>query len=349
MVPVDPLTRYCGAPGSSHRKQIPGSFPKDQRSEESLSYLPSVPTNMAAFIYRSRSAIPGLTAAALRRNGRPSHSLPSHLCIGRGPAATDPGSGLQVGPLLARCGSLSLSTSAARRSSDHRSLGDGNAAPTDEPNDPPVRPPIPTFLDSGQAMSQLVATAGARADRPLQQMMVSSVLAGAYLSFGGCLYVTVAGGSAALAQAVPGIHALVSALVFPTGISLIVLTGTDLLTSNMLYGALPFFSHPGRSVTHRLRGWARLMAVSFTGNMLGSVAIACCAAAWLFPVGSPGAVFAASLATKKLSLPLAAAVGKAAGANWLVNLAVFQGESTSALNTDHGASEISTRMHQKPI
>ena len=116
-----------------------------------------------------------------------------------------------------------------------------------------------------------------------------------------------------------------SAFVFPMGLSMIVLTGTDMLTSNMLYGALPFVSHPQRTLAQRGADWAKLVSVSFTGNLVASVAMACCAAAWLFPVGSPGAVFAAALATKKCSLPIAAAVGKAVGANWLVNLAVFQG------------------------
>jgi formate/nitrite transporter FocA (FNT family) len=33
-------------------------------------------------------------------------------------------------------------------------------------------------------------------------------------------------------------------MVFPFGLSMIIFTGTDLLTSNMLYTTLPFLSHP---------------------------------------------------------------------------------------------------------
>jgi len=49
------------------------------------------------------------------------------------------------------------------------------------------------MLDPAQTMDKLVAYAGGRADRPVMQMMASSVLAGAYLSFGGCLYMLARG------------------------------------------------------------------------------------------------------------------------------------------------------------
>lgn len=49
------------------------------------------------------------------------------------------------------------------------------------------------MLDPAQTMDKLVSYAGGRADRPVMQMMASSVLAGAYLSFGGCLYMLARG------------------------------------------------------------------------------------------------------------------------------------------------------------
>ena len=210
----------------------------------------------------------------------------------------------------------------------------GSPAAVSSSSTPPLVPQVHTpllMLDPAQTMDKLVATAGGRADRPTSEMLTSAALAGAYLSFGGCLYVMVAGGSVALQETVPGLHALMSALVFPTGLSLILLTGTDLLTSNMMYGALPFLSHPDRSTGRCLRDWGRLMATSFAGNFAGSLAVACAAAAWLFPVGTPGAAFAVALATKKTGLTLAATIGKATCANWLVNLAVFQ--ATTATST----------------
>ena len=94
-------------------------------------------------------------------------------------------------------------------------------------------PPQPLMLDPQSTMDKLVGVASTRADRPSDEMMVSALLGGAYLSFGCSLFVMTAGGSLALKAAVPGIHSLVTSLVFPTGLTMIVLTGADLLTSNM--------------------------------------------------------------------------------------------------------------------
>lgn len=181
-------------------------------------------------------------------------------------------------------------------------------------------------------MDKLVAIASVRADRPIGEMFASAFLGGTYLSWGGALFVLVAGGcSGVLAEVVPGLHSLIAALVFPTGLSMIILTGTDLLTSNMMYGVLPFLALPGRNLGKKVADVAKLCAVSFGGNALGSMLIAACASAWIFLPGSPGAGFIAAACAKKCALPLGAMVGKGMCANWLVNLAVFQ--ATTATST----------------
>jgi len=83
----------------------------------------------------------------------------------------------------------------------------------------------PQMLTPHETMDKIVEVSDTRADRPIPQMTVSAALGGAYLSLGCCFYVMVAGGSLALQASVPGIHALVTALIFPTGLSLILLTG----------------------------------------------------------------------------------------------------------------------------
>ena len=90
------------------------------------------------------------------------------------------------------------------------------------------------MLDPHATMAKLVASASVRAERPLSPLLTSAALGGAYLSFGGCFFLLV-GGTHAL-------HPLLAAAVFPTGLSLILLTGTDLLTSNFMYGTLSFFA-----------------------------------------------------------------------------------------------------------
>lgn len=99
------------------------------------------------------------------------------------------------------------------------------------------------MLDPHATMAKLVAVGTARADRSPAVLMASATLGGAYLSFGGCFFLLV-GGTHAL-------HPLAAAAVFPTGLSLIVLTGADLLTSNFMYGALPFLAADASAPTLR--------------------------------------------------------------------------------------------------
>ena len=56
------------------------------------------------------------------------------------------------------------------------------------------------------------------------------MLGGAYLSVGASLFVMLGGGAAEAFAAAPLAHKLLSAAIFPAGLSMIVLSGTDLLT-----------------------------------------------------------------------------------------------------------------------
>lgn len=180
------------------------------------------------------------------------------------------------------------------------------------------------MLDPSQTWDKIVTTASVRADRAPARILASSFLGGAYLAFGGSLFVMVSGGAGALAASAPGISSLVCALVFPTGLSMIILSGSDLLTSNMMYATLPFLAEPDKPTERSVADAGKLLGLTFAGNFAGSLMIAGAAAAWVFTPGTAGAAFATALATKKIAIPLGAAIGKAIGANWLVNLAVYQ-------------------------
>ena len=117
------------------------------------------------------------------------------------------------------------------------------------------------------------------------------------------------------------------------GLSLIVLSGVDLLTSNMMYGTLPFLTHPRRTMKTKLNDLKKLWGVNLAGNFTGCVFIAAAASTLLFPTGTAAANLAAAIATKKCSYSFGVAFGKAIGANWLVNLGVF---SATTSNTTPG-------------
>ena len=187
-------------------------------------------------------------------------------------------------------------------------------------------PPVtPAMLDPLQTMTKITQTGAVRARRPTDEMFVSSILGGAYISFGGCLSLMM--GAQDLS------HPLTSALVFPMGLSLIVLSGVDLLTSNMMYGTLPFLTHPRRTIKTKLNDLKKLWSVNLAGNLTGCVFIAAAASTLLFPTGTAAANLAAAIATKKCSYSFGVAFGKAVGANWLVNLGVF---SATTSNTTPG-------------
>lgn len=180
-------------------------------------------------------------------------------------------------------------------------------------------------LSMGQAtLVDLNETGLKRGDRSTKQILVSSVLAGSLLSWGATLYVLLAGGSADVLSSAPGLHKVMAAAVFPMGLTAITLSGSDLLTSNMLYGSLPLISgDPRRSTKEKIASMAKLWSVSLSGNFVSSVAMAALVAPLV--IATPQvAAFAKALAIKKTTGTFMVAFSKGVAANWLVNVATFQ-------------------------
>ena len=161
-----------------------------------------------------------------------------------------------------------------------------------------------------------------RSVRDARSIFSASVLGGVFLSFSGMLYCHVTGGSPGLKASNPGLHALVGGLVFPTGLSMIVLTGGDLLTSNFYYQSFPIFAQPSLAVAH-LRNAARVLAVSTAGNAVSSILAASAVSTFIFPPHSAAADAAARLCERKLQQGTTAVFVKAIAANFLVCTAVF--------------------------
>ncbi|GBG34457.1 Formate nitrite transporter [Hondaea fermentalgiana] len=180
-------------------------------------------------------------------------------------------------------------------------------------------------LSLGQSTMAYINDMGlTRAERPDSQIFLSSLMAGGFLSWGAALYVLLGGGSAEMLASAPGLHKVLAASIFPMGLTAITLTGSDLLTSNMLYGAMPFISgDQRRTEEEKSKNLTRLWGISLAGNFVSCAAMA----AFVAPVilATPAAAaFAKGVAIKKTSGAFVATFGKAVGANWLVNLAIFQ-------------------------
>eukprot|EP00039_Didymoeca_costata_P021706 m.345243 g.345243 ORF g.345243 m.345243 type:complete len:368 (+) comp25978_c0_seq1:279-1382(+) len=164
-----------------------------------------------------------------------------------------------------------------------------------------------------------------RGQRSSAIILVSSIMGGALLSFGGSMFCLVSGGTMSLIPSLPGLHSLLGAAVFPIGLSLVIFTGSELLTSNMFYHTLPFLTHAHRDVNLKTLG--KVLGLSAIGNFIGSVAIAAYASNYIF-LADPYTTWATAIAVKKTSLSAGTAFMKGIGANWLVNVAVYMALSS---------------------
>mmetsp|Transcript_39058 Transcript_39058/g.67812 ORF Transcript_39058/g.67812 Transcript_39058/m.67812 type:complete len:445 (-) Transcript_39058:207-1541(-) len=192
----------------------------------------------------------------------------------------------------------------------------------------PASPTTTGLYDPVDTMKGLAKKGVKQGERCTEQVLASSFLGGSLLGFGCALTVTVAGGASPVLVAAPGLQQLIAGAIFPAGLSMVILSGSELLTGNFVTMALPYSTHPGKPreliTSHLAKGWA----LSGLGNLAGSLFLAggiySCS---VVTAGTPAAAWLCALTAKKCGLPLMTMIGKAAGANWLVNVAIFQASS----------------------
>ena len=191
-----------------------------------------------------------------------------------------------------------------------------SAVVPDEKKPAAAAAPAPAPFDPNKTMGMLETVGGVQRDRSSAQLFASSFLGGAMLSWGSILMMVVAGGAPSLA-ADPGLQSLLRGMVFPLGLSLIVLSKSELVTANFLTQYLPKPSPDA----------LRVLSVSFAANLAGSLAmVGLASSACLFTPGA--AALLVKAASGKAALAPSVAFLKGVGANWLVNLAVFQAASS---------------------
>ena len=125
-----------------------------------------------------------------------------------------------------------------------------------------------SFKSPADTAKACVGIAALKEKAPLSNLLVLSFLAGAYIAFGGLLAEVVTGGLAA-AGAPPGIVKLLFGAVFPVGLMLVVIAGSELFTGNCMY--MPFGLLQGESTIFGLiRNWVG----SWVFNLVGSLFVA---------------------------------------------------------------------------
>jgi len=148
-----------------------------------------------------------------------------------------------------------------------------------------------------------------------------AVIAGVFLSFGGLLSEVIQGGSPSINTNNPGLLKVLGGFVFPVGLVMIVLSGMELLTSNMMVlpmaamkRAIPWWSIP--------LNW---LIVTF-GNLVGCLFFAAVLVKFSGIVSDePYISFIQAFAIKKAGTPEWSQIFlRGIGCNWLVCIAVWQ-------------------------
>ena len=186
----------------------------------------------------------------------------------------------------------------------------------DEHQDVPVR----AFLSPSEAFAH-VATAGSDRARagPVREGVLG-LLAGSFIGLGFSLCLAVGGQmSPELRRSEPGLFALIfGSFGFPFGLTLCVVCGASLFTSNVGYMAAAYCE--GRvSALSVLRVWV----YSFGCNALGALALAQMYI-WGDVFGGGKAAFVLELAAKKTANPFGVTLVRGVLCNFLVVLAVWQ-------------------------
>jgi formate/nitrite transporter len=177
---------------------------------------------------------------------------------------------------------------------------------------------MPIFTPTEITDNYMKASVG-KAESPAWRLFVLAVAAGLLIGLGG-----VTSSTAAHALDNAGMVRLVSGLIFPVGLMMVILMGTELFTGNalMITAALD-----GRITWGRLlRNWG----IVFAGNLVGAVLLAACMAFFgQLNIGGGDlaatlAVYTAKVAAAKNGLPWANAFVLGIFCNLMVCIAVYQ-------------------------
>lgn len=178
---------------------------------------------------------------------------------------------------------------------------------------------------SPKAIVEAACSAGcAKADLSVPKQLVMGFLAGAFIAFGGFLAIVVGRGSPELNAANPGLGKLLFGGVFPVGLMLVVIAGSELFTGNC--GVITPACLTGAARWNALlRNWVFV----YIGNFVGSVFVALVLAYWTglvnvnVPASQAVGQASAAIAEAKVSIGFFPALLRGIGCNWLVCLAVW--------------------------
>lgn len=176
----------------------------------------------------------------------------------------------------------------------------------------PARDITEAAAAAGAAKARLTIT-----DTP--RLMVSAIMAGAFISLGGILSVMLGFGFPGITGANPALQRILSGAAFPIGLILVVTMGAELFTGNNAVLTV--------SMGRGHHGWGALLrnwTLVYLGNLIGALLFT-----WglVYACGltaaDPWHTAVMNIARAKVSMPWMTVSLKAVGANWCVCLGVW--------------------------
>lgn len=171
-----------------------------------------------------------------------------------------------------------------------------------------------------------MSAAEAKLRLPLGQLVVSGILAGAYIAIGGTLSLVVGYGFPELTAGNPALQRLLSGAMFPLGLILVVLAGAELFTGNNAV-LMPGLLGRRYGVGGVVRNWTIVYLSNFIGALFFGYVMVYLSG--ILPELWQRAVV--GIAETKTSLPWGQVFLRGIGANWLVCLAVWLGLASQSV------------------
>lgn len=170
------------------------------------------------------------------------------------------------------------------------------------------------LFSPAEVAKNYIATGKAKANTPVAKMIILGILAGAFIAFGGIA-------STVVAVSIPyaSVGKFVGACVFPGGLTMVLLAGSELFTGNCLL-TIPLLE---KEITAgaMLKNWVFVYIGNFIGGMLVAAGVVYSHQISLFDNGV--AVSVLSTAASKCSMTFSDAFIKGILCNFLVCIAVW--------------------------
>jgi formate/nitrite transporter len=204
------------------------------------------------------------------------------------------------------------------------SNGNGNGSSQPITVDVNVPAPTPDLMSPADAYMYAAKAGAKQAEMSVAKTFTMALYAGAYIAFGGFLGLAVVSNCPGIYGPNPGLAKLLFAILFPVGLTMNTLHGTELFTGNTM--KLPAAIYEGKSTFGKLcHNWFW----SYLGNFIGSLALVWMVVQSGVLAAAPG--YAIKTAMAKGTLPWAQAFIRAVMANWLVCVAVWNAGAASSL------------------